>query len=274
VTDERPMTTYLPRFSDPIALIGIAVSVGLGITLDVTGAATGVESLLAGLMGTTLSVVIDGSTRAERRYRLRHMLEATPWLPGLVERTSNATAQIVQRYPDQVMEAEAHRLIRQLAEELEDMTRGRINRPQHDYEHLMSGVANCRNTLDAVTNVVGNPHWWDTDLARRYWQANQAAVARGVRVRRVFIYDRLTPELTDLVAEQTKAGVQVAMAQRNALHPAAHTNFAVLDGSSAWQGQMNAHAEISGNVYIINRNDVDRLKDTFEQCWAAAGPTT
>ncbi|MEO5873818.1 MAG: hypothetical protein ABIS86_00835 [Streptosporangiaceae bacterium] len=264
---------HLIRFSDPIALVGIALSVGLGIALDVTGAASGVESLLAGLMGVTLSLVLDGSARAERRYRLRHMVEVAPWLPGLVERTSHATAQIVQRYQEGTLEAEAHRLLRQVTEELEDMTRGRITRSQHDYEHLMSGVENCRNTLDAITNTVGDPLWWRTELAHRYWQANEAAIGRGVRIRRVFVYDSLTTELTDLVDGQRRAGVQVAVVQRHSLHSAAHTNFAVLDRSSAWQGRMNAHAEISGNVFIVNRHDVDRLGDVFEQCWAAAGHT-
>jgi hypothetical protein len=52
---------------DPVALVGIVMSVAMSLLLDVTDAASGVESLLAGLAGSTLSLVLDSLVRAERR---------------------------------------------------------------------------------------------------------------------------------------------------------------------------------------------------------------
>ncbi|MDN3356234.1 hypothetical protein [Actinomadura sp. DC4] len=260
----------LVRNADPIALVGVFVSCGLSVALDLTGAASGVESLLAGLMGTTLSLVLDASARAERRYRLRQALEAADWLPGLVTRTAAATADIVRRYPGSALEAEAQRQIRAAAEELEELGRGRMIRPRHDYEQLMAGIEGCRETVDAVTNTISEPHWWTSYWARRYWAANEAALSRGVRIRRVFVYDLLTPDLTALVEEQRLAGVQVALVQSGAVDAALHLNYAVWDERSAWQGQMNAQAELVGNVCIFNRHEVDRLSRGFRQCWAVA----
>ena len=61
--------------TDPVALIGITLSIALSVALDLTNAASGVESLLAGLMGITISLRVDSLARAERRFHLRTLLD-------------------------------------------------------------------------------------------------------------------------------------------------------------------------------------------------------
>jgi hypothetical protein len=56
-------------YVDPVALIGISLSIVGSILLDLTNTATGVESFLAGLMGITISLVLDSTVRAERPVR-------------------------------------------------------------------------------------------------------------------------------------------------------------------------------------------------------------
>jgi hypothetical protein len=272
--ERRPRAGILQlvHFSDPIALVGVLLSVGLAVALDLTDVAGTADSFLAGLMGTTLALVLDATARAERRFQLRGMLEAADWLPSLLTRAAASVAEIAERYPDSLAEAEARRRIRNLTEELEELQRGRIIRPHNDYDHLLTGVEHCQRSLDGITNAVREPDWWHTELAQHYWRANRAALERGVRIRRIFIYDRLTPELAALVEQQHRAGVQVALAHRRVLDPASNVNIALFDGRSAWQGQMNAHAEIVGNVYLVNRHDVDQLTETFERCWTTASP--
>jgi hypothetical protein len=260
----------LIKNSDPIALIGVCLSGGLAVGLDVTGAADGVESLLAGLMGTVVALVLDASARAERRFQLRQMFEAVPWLPELVARAAVAVTDIVQEYPDGDVEAEAYQRIQQLTEDLDELRRGRIVRSRDDYEHLIMRTEKCHATLDAITNINSEPHWWQTDLARRYWQANVAAIARGIRIRRIFIYDQLTTELRKLLEEQHQAGVKVAIVHYRTIDPASHLNFAVWDNQWVWEGKMNAQAEIISNVLMVDMQDVRRFNALFRRCWDAA----
>jgi hypothetical protein len=258
--------------SDPIALVGIALSVALSLTLDLTGAATAVESLLAGLIGTTISLVLDASARAERRFQLRSLLQGTDWLAGAVTTATTATNEIVRRYPGSEVEAEARRRFRRLAEELDELRLGRIVRPGDDFEHLIATTHACRDRLEAVTNFASGASWWHGEAGRRYWQANLDALARGVRISRVFICDRRTDEVTALIETQRQAGVQVAVVGRRALDPAQHRNLVVWDGRRGWEARMSPHGEIVGNVFVVNEHDVDRLGAAYRACLLAARP--
>jgi hypothetical protein len=53
-----------------VTLAGIALSVGLSVALALADVASGAEPVLVGLSGTTISLVLDASARAERRFEL------------------------------------------------------------------------------------------------------------------------------------------------------------------------------------------------------------
>lgn len=171
-----------------------------------TGAASGVESLQAGLLGIIIALVLDASARAERRFQLRTMIYGTGWLPGELTTLAATVQEITSRYPDTEVEAEARRRFHHLAEELDELRRGRITRSSAENEHLIAAVAGCLVSIEAVTNITGPPQWWRTDFGRRYWQANLDALARGVRISRVFICDRLTDDLTALLRDRSRPG--------------------------------------------------------------------
>lgn len=61
----------------------------------------------------------------------------------------------------------------------------------------------------------------------------------------------------------------VRVARRKNLDPALHLNFAIFDGRSAWEAQMNARSEIVGNVFLLNEHEVRRLATAFGGCLAA-----
>lgn len=258
--------------SDPIALIGVAISIGLSITLDVTGAASGVESLLAGLMGTTISLVLDASARAERRFELRRLVRAPSWLAGSMVSLADSAAEIAERHPGSEVEDEARERLEWLREQFAALSEGRIERPRADLTFLLQATAACAVELNAVTNVVGLPTWWDGRGGKAYWQANLDALARGVRISRVFIRDGPTAELDDLIAVQRAAGVRVTVVERRDLDPSLHHNLVVWDGRRAWEARMSAQGEIAANLFLVGAADVRRLDGAFRRCLSAARP--
>ncbi|MFP8961782.1 hypothetical protein ACLIYP_14655 [Streptomyces nanhaiensis] len=252
---------------DPIALVGIVLGIVLSIALDVTGAASGVESLLVGLMVTVVSLVLDTAARAERRFQLRDLVQTTDWLADSMLSAAGATRRIVEEYPGSVIEAEARQRLHRLAEELGDLSRGRVERPAHDYEHLLAATHACLHRLDAVTNIVGEPVWWRDGVGSAYWQANLDALARGVRIRRVFIIDRRTDEVAQLMAEQRRHGVEVVevFVRHQDQDPALHLNFAIWDDRQAWRAQTNSRGQIMGNLFLANAQDVHELRRLFRR---------
>lgn len=257
----------LSRLADPIAVVGIAISVALAVSLDLTNAASGVESLLAGLMGATITLVLDLGARTERGFRLRGQLDAVDWLGPAVLPIVDSAAAIARQYPDSEISAEARRHFRLLAAELDGLRRGRISRPHGDYEHLIGGALACRTRLDAVTNILPDgargPDWWSSEVGRRYWQANLAALGRGVAVTRIFVHAGLTDALRELVETQRRAGVTVGLVARSDVEPALRLNMALFDDRTAWEARMSADGEIVENLLHVCDSDVDRLRAVF-----------
>ncbi|MEU0155951.1 hypothetical protein [Micromonospora fulviviridis] len=260
----------LVAHTDPVALVGISLSILLSVTLDLTNAATGVESLLAGLMGITISLVLDSLARSERRFHLRTLLDGPPWLVRATPQLAGALREAAERHAGTRVAAEAQRRFEEFRREAEQLAAGRIIRPGDDDEDLIGATRDCTRELLGLTNVMprvsGELSWWRGDVGRRYWEANLAALARGVRVTRVFTYATLSPELSELVETQRRAGVRVGLLPLGAVSPHLHINLAVWDGSSCWEAKMTAHGEISENEFSVHPADVERLTRAFRLC--------
>ncbi|MET8264532.1 hypothetical protein ACWD8I_20485 [Micromonospora arida] len=264
----------LVAHTDPVALVGITLSVTLSVMLDLSNAASGVESLLAGLMGITISLLVDSLARAERRFHLRTLLDGPPWLVRTTTELAGAMREAAEQHEGTRVAAEAQRRYEQFRLEAEQLAEGRIIRRGDEDEDLVGATRSCVRRLDALTNVMprvsGELSWWRSDIGRRYWEANQDALDRGVRITRVFVYAKLTDELSTLVEKQRKAGVRVGLLLFGVVSPHLHVNLAVWDGSSCWEARMTAHGEIGENQFSVNRTDVGRLTRVFDLCANAA----
>jgi hypothetical protein len=263
--------TRLVRHVEPLTLLGVVSSIALAAALDLTGAANPAESLLAGLMGTTVSLVLDSSARAERRFELRRLVQDAPWLGQTLAAMAQSARDVMDRYPDSEIEADVRRRFERLSDELDELRRGRIVRSRTEYDDLISSTGACRDRIEAVTNVAAEPAWWTSAVGQRYWQANLDALARGVAITRVFICERLSPDLVALVETQRRAGVSVTVVDRCDLDPAMHLNVVLWDRRRAWEGRTNARGEIVANVFLVNQAEVDRIHGVYRTC-AAANP--
>jgi hypothetical protein len=267
------MSRVARAYISPVTLVGIAISVLLSLALDLTGAATGVESLLAGLMGVTLTMVLESTARAERRFRLRTLLEAADWLPGAVLSVARATRQLTRDHPEPEIVTEARQRLQTLTADFDELARGRIVRPGTDYELLLSATDACHRRLQAITNIPAGPvglRWWTSEVGQRYWEANLDALARGVTITRVFVCGAMDDDLAALIAKQSRAGVTALVALRDMVDSALHVNLVLWEGRRGWEARMNAHGDIVGNVFTVNERDVQRLTEAFTRCAKAA----
>jgi hypothetical protein len=254
---------------NPVTLYGIALSIGLAVVLALADVAQGGESVLVGLSGMTISLVLDASARAERRFELRQLVSADPWLGETLARMAQTTQDIVKRYPGSEIEADARQRFQCLSEELDELRRGRVVRPGNDYEQLIAATEACLERIEAVTNVVDEPAWWRSTIGRRYWQANVDAIARGVSITRVFVCGCVSAELATLVECQRQAGVTVEVVNQRDVDRSLHLNVVVWDRKRAWEGRTNARGDIVANVFLVNETEVDRIHGVYRMCAAA-----
>ncbi|MGC4795495.1 hypothetical protein ACLQ3H_15380 [Micromonospora saelicesensis] len=264
----------LVAHTDPVALVGITLSITLSIVLDLSNAASGVESLLAGLMGITISLLVDSLARAERRFHLRTLLDGPPWLVRTTTELAGAIREAAEQHAGTRVAVEAQRRYEQFRLEAEQLADGRIIRRGDEDEDLVGATRACVRRLDGLTNVMprvsGELSWWRSEIGRRYWEANVEALQRGVQITRVFVYATLTDDLSALVEKQRAAGARVGLLPLGVVSPHLHVNLTLWDGSSCWEAHMTAHGEIGENQFSVNRTDVARLTRVFDLCANAA----
>jgi hypothetical protein len=258
---------------DPVALIGIVLSVALSVALDLTNAASGVESLLAALAGSTLALMLDSLVRAERRFQLRRVLDAAPWFGDAVYPLAESSHEIQRLYPHSAIIAETRHRFERLREDLAELSRGRIERDGTDYHYLLEPSLHVRHRIEAVTNLVpenGRLAWWEGDDGRQYWRTNLDALARGVRITRIFTYQEMTPELERIIAEQRAAGVEAIAIPREHVPESLQMNFVIWDDGQAWEARLNARGAIVANIYTVNQHDLARLRTAFRRLLTGA----
>jgi hypothetical protein len=258
-------------FASPVTAAGLGGAVALAVLLDATGVTTGGEALLAGLMTGTATLVLDASARAERRFRLRDLLESTDWLPGGVTSLAGATRQMVDEHPAPEILTEARRRLQALTEEFDELARGRVVRRADDYELLIAATDACHRRLEEVCDVSDRAglRWWSGPVGQRYWAANLNALSRGAAIVRVFVCAGLDPDVVELVSEQSEAGVTTLVATREPSQDADRAALVVWDGRRAWEPGTAA-----GNVFTVNSEDLLRLNAELAGWSARARPVS
>jgi phage gp46-like protein len=259
-------------YLNPIVLIGLALSLALGLVFDLTGAARGPESVIAGLLGVVITLVLDASARAEERFELQPLLRSP--VRDEIRELAAVVDEIEQRQPAPEVTTELSWRVRELRRGLSDLRDGRIVRPGHDMRTLLTATDDCRERMEAVTNLLssgtGGVSWWRSAAGRRYWAANLAALARGVTVTRIFIVAELDDEAQLLIEEQRAAGVEVITLPRRDVHPDLHVNVVLWDRRRAWTADMSAQGRIRQHVVCTDGQAVRLMCEAFDSCLGSA----
>ena len=106
--------------------------------------------------------------------------------------------------------------------------------------------------------------WWLQPVGRQYWQAQLEALARGVAIRRVFIYQTWTAGLDALAREQAEAGVAVRRIHNDRLPPNLRIITAIWDGTCGHELSYTAGGDATADSFTVSPPDLERLTRQFE----------
>jgi hypothetical protein len=251
----------LGNFLTPSLVVGTLLSIVsafLLLAFDVTDFGT---SFAIGLAGMTLSAAIDLIDRAE----YADVFRAPTWLRSEVARVGHLSQQVLGHRVD-TLDAELRAVVTRAVGDIEQLANGRMERSGSDTRHMLVLTAEARRRISGVTNVTrrggaSRVDWWSSDFGQRYWRANVEALARGVVVERVFVYEQLDDQLQAIAEEQRRAGVAVHLIDAAAVAPQYRANVVVWDDRCAWEARMDAYANITGNLYSYSPLDVRRCGD-------------
>lgn len=252
------------------AVLGAVLSAVASVALAFTPWVGGVESLLIGLAGVTIGLLIEVLVRVAALSRDGALTSRTGAYAVQLRRLASLTGDVVEASPPKLVRRELTEQYDSLVNTLEGLRSGRI--VSRDQAHLVDVAIGASRDMLGVTNAaeaVAGPGtgteslWWLTPPGRRYWDENVAALGRGVKIRRIFICDTLDPTLRALLDQQRDAGVQVRVVASASVEPAMHRNFLVADGEVAWEGRTNARGVQVEYVLSHDHHDIARLERTF-----------
>ena len=215
----------------------------------VCGAVLGVASLFVvstdrklelavAVLGLVLGAQLELTRRLERR-QARH--DRAGRLLALVEELPDEMAVKVRENvrllanaakatrEDRLYHRALHDRLAEQRDWLEALSKGIIEVESDETGLLTEWTAASRTSIRATGVAETDIRWWRSRPGRQFWEVNLAAMARKVRVQRVFIYDRMTPELAELAREQKAAGVDVYVVKMDQLRIDLRVDVTIVD---------------------------------------------
>lgn len=256
---------------DPVLIFGTLFSVALGVVFYLRQGVAPALATLAGLLGMVITLQIQAMLadrrRAEQQSRVGAMIaaiEEIDWLPGVLEPALRAARHVQREFEGTPAVDVCREAFGRCLGTLVDLERGHFSTPYGDNGLFLSLITHTRRTMCATSVPTVDLDWWRQPVGRQYWQAQLEALARGVTIRRVFIYDTWTDGLDALAREQAAAGVTVRRIRGDRLAPNLRIITAIWDGTCGHELSYTAGGDANADSFTVSPPDLDRLMRQFE----------
>jgi hypothetical protein len=255
----------LPRI-ELVSVVLVAISFVTGVLVGFL--ASPVEGIVIGLLSEVFLETLHNSYR-ERDYQLRlSALRPVPRGPDFVSKLADVGAVIDESDRSDLLRDELQVRMAEFEAHVDHLIRGRIVRDGGDVTDMLVHTNECEREIRATTTLIAatveDPaSWWQARGGREYWEANTAALTRGVQITRVFVIDQLTDAVSRLMEVQRAAGVSVYYVEQDLVPTNLRTNVVIWDGEVAWRAQMSTTGHVSENRFYTRKEDVRQLETVF-----------
>jgi hypothetical protein len=240
-----------------VAAIGALLSIIIGALAPVVHASY-YEGLILALVGTILCLNLEVLLKDEdRALKALHFL--APWAAAAIRDLAESLSQIHSSNRSDLIPFRkvSERLIVNVREEVIAMSSGQWSMKDRDEfeEFLLDSVNLTKRLIMSVTCQWHDEARWQSAWGRRYAAANSAALARNVRIQRIFINDGTTPYMKDLMEAQAVAGVDVSVCDRTKTAVPARLCHDILIFDVAWTGELLVNAAgqpINGRTTMLH----------------------
>jgi hypothetical protein len=255
-------------------LAGAAVSIGLAVIPAIVTSTPGSLSLTVGLLGVSITLMIDLIARVERRQdannRVLSLIDAFDRAPSVapdIEYVAKKAAQVLKDSSSPLFEEAVIQAFAELRLELDALHRGEYQIREASTAALLARQMDLlRNSLNATSIVVEDERWWHSPGGIAYWDANLRAISRGVRIVRVFMFDEEpSARMLDLMAQQAHGGAQVFKILTQFLPPELRVSIAIYDEKMLYRLEENADGVAVRNTLSVNAVDVRRATRWFDK---------
>ncbi|MEW5870999.1 MAG: hypothetical protein AB1894_17125 [Chloroflexota bacterium] len=253
---------------DPILLIGITISILISVILVFVGQDE-VNSLLVGLVLTTITLIIDGFTRIKEVERntiqalgLEESLTKYPFLFSTLfqiakdyESVRNLEFDFFKHGADDVL-LDCRNTIHSLAEQRIEVGL------ENNLAYGRQGIHDAQKSLKAV--AYAEPSFWKTKYADFYLESNAQAVARGVKFTRIWLYDVKTlTEYQEILQRQVDVGIRVLIAYPDRVPDHILDDILLVDDKVLARLVLDANGKAKSQIVTIDPIEIEKAMQKF-----------
>jgi hypothetical protein len=239
-----------------VSQITIAGSVILTVVSAVFTSTEQSLTILVGLTGLSLTLLLEIITRVERRQHLVHRafkvadaLEQASLIADDLEHAINTGATILQKQPSALFRDAVQDAAGEFRVQLDRLNNGELKVNVSSGQVLSEETDRAQSSIRALSIAAVDEGWWRSEAGRQYWDANLAALKRKVKIQRIFITDgQPSSTMEDVVETQRQAGVKAYAVDRSTIPADLCANIVIFDNSL---------------VYVIVETDDPRSPDRF-----------
>ncbi|WP_238017241.1 hypothetical protein KZZ52_25515 [Dactylosporangium sp. AC04546] len=271
---EKLVPDWLP------AVVGMVVSVGMGVFFYARTDLNAALATFAGLLGAIISLQVETMLQNARparqmvsRREVTERLHRHAWLPAILDDLLNALEGIHPSIPQRYAQELSRKAFEDCREALRDLQRGRlIGVPTENDWLVLRLTEQVQHHLLATTVDSQELDWWFTGIGQRYVRAQAAAASRGVMIERVFIYREWSEQLALAVTQQHDLGIRTFRVDRQVLPVRLKLGVAIWDGSLALEMEFTEEGIYTTDSITFVPKDVDRVVGAFSMIRGYAEP--
>jgi len=153
-----------------------------------------------------------------------------------------------------ISEAERRTVI--FADEITKISEGNLSLHTNEKLPLLNAVMQTSKSIEATSLVESDLPTWNTGSGARYFEENEKALGRGVKIRRTFLYSEMTDNLSAMCDTQAKQGFQVYTLHENRLEPEHRVDIVLFDESLLYKSINDNNGKPLSNSFSIREADI------------------
>ncbi len=201
------------RWLDPILIIGLLLSITIGVAMVLTGNDT-IHGLTIGLLSTLTTLGVDLIARLHRSEQ--SFIEATGLMQMLSDQSLGESLKeiannykVIKRYDYDVFSKVADANIEECRIKITELASGSLRLVGNSVQEFGSIEFERAKKHIKVIHRDGM-EYWNSDFGKRYFKRNLEALKRGVKIIRIFaITEEQARKYIDILKEQEAAGIDI-----------------------------------------------------------------
>jgi hypothetical protein len=257
---------------NPMLLVGVAFSILLSVILVVIGVDTA-NSAIIGLVGTTISLLLDLMVRANKMEQnlikaagLSREMVGDPQLFAALSSIASDYHRVVGGAPFKLFAERAKDVLSECQDDLHNLVEGyMLLPPLSQFSFGLKGLVELQQTVRA-TSYVDAEGFWNSVEGDRYFQANVNLVNRGVQITRVFIGDRITlTRFKSIILRHRRAGMRILVALAEEMPRELCEDYLIGDDSVLVQLLLTREGIARAEKISIDPQEIRRAINNFER---------